>query len=724
MNRLALEGSPYLRQHAQNPVEWFPWCDEAFDEARRRDVPVFLSVGYSACHWCHVMAHESFEDPATASQLNDSFVSIKVDREERPDIDALYMEAVQALIGSGGWPMSVFLTPDQRPFYGGTYFPPRDRAGTPSFRTLLSALTGIWTDRRQEVEEQASQLARAIATGSGSGPGTASPNSDPSFLTELERTAEAAATPAGAGSITMNEAAAARRPRLLVGAVEDIARRFDPDWGGFGRAPKFPQPTLIDLVLRYVEQLPVGPERTTVLNMATRTLDGMAAGGVHDHLGGGFARYSTDDRWLVPHFEKMLYDQAALLQAYLHAWQVTGSRDYLLVVEGITAYVERDLTQPSGGVASAEDADSEGVEGRFYVWTPREMAEALGRSGQEATGSALSEIIDFYGVTERGDLDGRSVLHRPIGAPLTGDESVQRARKVLLDARARRERPGLDNKVLTEWNAMYAAALAEAAQATGRASWRARAVAIGEFLSGHLVTDQGRWLRVWQPEGGARVLAYAGDYAWLIDCFTRLYELTGGSIWFDRATSAADGLIAQFADEERGGFFTTGSDADSLIVRTKDLFDGATPSANAVAARSLARLGALSGVQRYENAARSVVDQMGDVLAGRPAAAAHLLITAELLLDGFTEVVIPGTRMDLVNAVHRRWLPSSVLAWGDATGSPLMNGREDDRAYVCRDRACQLPADDVDTLLTRLVGKGPSDRTDPLHRRRPDVAER
>ena len=682
------ELSPYLLQHVRNPVDWYPWGDDAFEMAGRADRPVFLSIGYSACHWCHVMAHESFEDPDSAHQLNASFVCIKVDREERPDVDAVYMEAVQAITGSGGWPMSVFLTPDRRPFFGGTYFPPDDRHGMPSFRSVLAAIGDAWDNRRGEVEEQADQLSEAIAS--------RSVVESHGGATSLRPASAGAADPGG--------------PDLLATAAEELARRFDPEWGGFGHAPKFPQPTLVDVALLHslVER---GPPGAASRQMATVTLDAMAAGGIHDHLGGGFARYSTDEHWLVPHFEKMLYDQAGLLRAFLHGWQVTGRRDYLAVVEGIVDYVGRDLTTASGGVCSAEDADSEGVEGRFYVWSPAQIAAAMARGGevdaqiQDGLPAANLDaaVTDWFGVTAEGNFEGSNILRRPVGEPLIGPEVVETGRGLLLEARGARVRPGLDDKVLTEWNAMYGSALAEAAGATGNRAWADSAVAIGQFLCSHLLGADGRWQRSWREEGGARHLAYAADYAWLIDLFTRLGELTGRAVWTGRAIDAADALIELFHDPVGGGFFTTGGDAETLIVRTKDIFDGATPSANAVAALSLGRLGALTGSERYRSAAWEVVDLLGELLVRHPTAFAHTVLTAKYLIDGWTEVVVTGDRPDLVEVVARRWLPGAVLAWGEPTGSPLWQDRQGSCAYVCRDYSCRLPADDTDTLSSQLA---------------------
>ena len=671
------ELSPYLEQHRDNPVDWYPWGEEAFAKAAAEDKPIFLSVGYSACHWCHVMAHESFEDPTVASVLNDRFVSVKVDREERPDVDAVYMEAVQAITGSGGWPMSVFLTPDRRPFYGGTYFPPIDHPGRPSFTTVLDALTDIWTNRRPEVEEQADELAGAIASRS-----------------VIE------ARP-GAASL-LDTVDGGPPPDLLTPATEELSRRFDPHWGGFAAAPKFPQPSLVDLALSQSLRAAGTAEGERTILLATRTLDAMAAGGIHDHLGGGFARYATDAEWLVPHFEKMLYDQAGLLRAYLHGWQVTGDSSYLAVAEGIVSYVSRDLTTPEGGVFSAEDADSEGVEGKFYVWSP-DQVRAAAAAGPDA-GSVATAVLQWFDVTDGGNFEGTTILRRPVGAPLGGPDLVEEGRRRLLAHRATRVRPGLDDKVLTEWNAMYGSALAEAAAATGRTDWATAAVAIGRFLVEHLIDGQGRWLRSWQRAGGARHLAYAADHAWLVDCFTRLAELTGEAEWTERATTTADALIARFADAEGGGFFTTADDAEHLIVRTKDIFDGATPSANAVAALALARLGALTGATAYTDHARRVVDLIGDLLTRHPTAFAHTVLTADLLARGATEVVVTGDRPDLLAEVRRHWLPDAVVAWGEPTDSPLWADRAPGFAYVCQGYACQVPAADAAVLSGQLTG--------------------
>ena len=668
------ELSPYLEQHRSNPVDWYPWGEAAFDRAAAEDKPIFLSVGYSACHWCHVMAHESFEDPVVADLLNAGYVCVKVDREERPDVDAVYMEAVQAMTGSGGWPMSVFLTPDRRPFFCGTYFPPRDLPGRPSFTTVLGAVRDIWDDRRAEVEAQADELAGAVAARS-----------------VVESRADGPSLLEGLGGEV---------PDLLSPAVAELTTRFDPEWGGFGGAPKFPQPSLVDVALRQALRHRGTEGASAAEAMAVRTLDAMAAGGIHDHLAGGFARYATDTEWLVPHFEKMLYDQAGLLRAYLHGWQVTGDPRYRQVMDGIVDYVARDLTHPGGGVYSAEDADSEGIEGKFYVWTPEQVVEAVGADSPDVTAAVTS----WFDIAPGGNFEGATILRRPVGAALSGSGAVEDGRRRLLAARGLRVRPGLDDKVLTEWNAMYGSALAEAAAATGSTAWADAAVGIGEFLGAHLVDARGRWLRSWQPDGGARHLAYAADHAWLVECFTRLAELTGQAVWLDRATAAADALIERFADPEGGGFFTTASDAEQLIVRTKDVFDGATPSANAVAALALTRLGALTGSATYTGHARRIVDLLGPLLTRHPTAFAHTVLTADLLARGCTEVVVTGDRADLVAEYRRAWRPDAVLAWGEPTGSPLWAGRAPGLAYVCHDYACRVPAADAAGLAGQLAG--------------------
>ncbi len=655
-NRLANESSPYLRQHADNPVDWYPWGEDAFAAARERNCPILLSVGYSACHWCHVMAHESFEDPATAELMNELFVNVKVDREERPDVDAIYMDAVQAMTGNGGWPMTVFLTPDGRPFFGGTYFPRTSRGGMLSFTDLCQRIDEVWRTRRSDLDEQADALTDAIS-----------------------RSAELAGTPDYDGRA------------LLDLALTELRKQHDPRWGGFGSAPKFPQTMSLGLLMR--AHYRNGSDDT--LSMVTMSLDAMAAGGIYDHLGGGFARYSTDEQWLVPHFEKMLYDQALLARSYLHAWQVTGEARYRQVLDETIEYVLRDLRHPDGGFYSAEDADSEGVEGKFYVWSLDELRDVAGDDADAA--------IEWWGVTEVGNFEGANILHRPNGAELVRPPEVERARARLFERREQRVRPGLDDKVLTEWNALFTATLAEAAAATGNDAWLAAAVANGEFLQRELRRPDGRWLRSWQAAVGARHLAYAADHAALVDAFVRLAEATGEARWIELARQIANALIELFWDDERAGLFTTGIDAEQLVTRPKDLLDNATPSANSLAANALIRLSALTGEQQHLDRAEAIIRLLAEPAGRHPMAFGNLLAALDLLEHGPVEVAVAGDRPDLVALVARQYLPDAVLAWGERYPSPIWEGREDGKAYVCRTYACLAPVTDADALSAQLA---------------------
>ncbi|HYX44320.1 MAG TPA: thioredoxin domain-containing protein [Acidimicrobiales bacterium] len=669
MNRLASETSPYLQQHKDNPVDWYPWGDEAFARAKAEDKPILLSVGYAACHWCHVMAHESFEDPDTAAVMNELFVNVKVDREERPDVDAVYMEAVQAFSGQGGWPMTVFLTPDGRPFFGGTYYPKTAKLGRPGFVELMRGVDQAWRERRDDVEQQAASLTGALGT-----------------VADL--------APSGGD-----------RPGLAVvrEARQALATSFDHQWGGFGRAPKFPQPDTLELLLRAAAR--DGDDEAR--GMATFTLDAMAAGGIYDHVGGGFHRYSVDSRWLVPHFDKMLYDQALLARSYLHAFQLTGEPRYLQVLSETIDYVRRDLRHPQGGFFSSEDADSEGVEGKFYVWSKDEF--------DAVTGDDAGEARSWWNVTSGGNFEGANILHRPVGAELIRPEGIERARRALFAAREQRVRPGLDDKVLAEWNGLFVSALAEAAAATGRDDWLADARTAGDFLLANLRRADGRWLRSWRAlpagaegpgaDGGGRAqhLAYAADHAALVDAFTRLAEATGEARWVAEAVTTADAMLELFWDDRNGGLFTTGSDAERLVTRSKDILDGATPSANGAAAVALQRLGALVGDDRYRERAEAIVDLVSDPVRRHPAAFSHLLGAVELGSSPIVEVAVMGDRRDLVAAVQQRWLPNAVLAWGEPYPSPLFEGRREGLAYVCRNYSCQAPVDRVEELVAQLA---------------------
>ncbi len=676
VNRLARASSPYLRQHAGNPVDWYPWGPEAFARAREEDRPLFVSIGYAACHWCHVMAHESFEDPGIAALLGSTCIAVKVDREERPDVDALYMAAVQAMTGSGGWPMSVFCTPDGRPFFAGTYFPPADRHGMPSFRRVLEAVAGAWTRRRGEVEAQASALAEAIA--------------------EQARAVDRLAPEAADDGLDWET--------LSAHALDELTRRFDPVWGGFGPAPKFPRPALVELCLRtdMAERDRPTPARSRA--MAVTTLDAMAAGGIYDHLEGGFARYSTDARWLVPHFEKMLPDQALLVRCYLHAWQVTGSATYLQVVRETVDFVLAALSTPEGGFASSLDADAAGVEGGHATWTPAEVRAALGTAAGEREGAGAPDltrlaatVCEWWGVTEDGDIDGRSVLHRPLGAGLARTPELEAARIALLAARRRRPEPARDDKVLTEWHAMFTAALAEAAWACDDERWAQRALDAAQHLLARNRRTDGRWLR----SADSGVLAFAADYAWVVECMTWLATMSGEERWTAHAEETAGAMLDLFSDPEHGGLFTTGPDTEPLIARMKDVVDGALPSANAVAANALLRLGALSGESRWTDAGTCVAKTLLPLALEQPLAVADML-SAIAFVDHGAQVVVAGDRQELLGALRRRWLPHAAVAWGAPRSGPLWNGRTPGTAYVCHGLVCEEPAGDAATLDAQL----------------------
>ena len=660
-NRLADETSPYLRQHQENPVDWYPWGEAAFDAAHERNVPILLSVGYSACHWCHVMAHECFEDTEVAAAMNAGFVNVKVDREERPDVDSIYMDAVQAMTGRGGWPMTVFITPEGEPFYGGTYFP------KPQFLQLMTAIDDVWRNRPGDIQQNIDALLEAV-----------------------DRTRTLAPTDDLPGLELVNT------------GLQHLAAAFDREWGGFGSAPKFPSTLSLELVLRTFVHTGHADARTVV----ETTLAAMASGGMYDHLGGGFSRYSTDQQWLIPHFEKMLYDQALLARIYVRAAQVFDDPTWRQVATETIEYVLRELRHPDGGFFSAEDADSldsdgHSHEGAFYVWTPDEIRDAAGDDAAAA--------LDWYEVTEPatvgGNFEGRFVLarlrHR--GA-LQRPDAVERARVALLTARAERPRPGLDDKVLTEWNALMLATLAEAGAAFGRDDWLEAAVANAEFLCRELRGPDGRWRRSWQADGTppARHAALAADHANLVDAFTRMAEATGRARWIDEACATADVLLDHFWDTDRGGLFTTADDAESLVVRQKDLMDDATPSGNSVAALALQRLAALTGEARYANHADQILRLQAAMIPQAPSAFSLAVSAIHLRAVGLTEIAVVGDRPDLVSEVRATWHPTAVLAWGEPYDSPLWNHRSEGFAYVCRDFACQQPAPDIDTLRPQL----------------------
>ena len=585
-NALAQETSPYLRQHAENPVDWLPWGPEAFALARERDVPVLVSIGYSACHWCHVMERESFEDPATAAVMNADFVCVKVDREERPDVDAIYMDAVQGMSGHGGWPLNVFLTPEQLPFYGGTYYPPEPRHGMPSWTQVLEAIAESWRENGEEIREGGERLRSRLAGGAG-----LSPSSEP--ITE--------------GS--------------LVAAVEALRQTFDSEHGGFGGAPKFPQASVLEFLLARREA-----------PMALASLRAMAAGGIHDQLGGGFARYSVDAGWTVPHFEKMLYDNALLARAYLHGWQASGDEALLEVCLGTLGWAIREMRGPEGGFYSALDADSEGVEGRFYVWTEQQLREVLGADAPDA--------IAWLGVSPDGNFVDP---HHPepslnvltARGPEPAPEVRARIRSRLLEARSARVRPGLDDKRLTAWNALMISALAEAGAALqGGSAARgegpdgaellACATSCAEFLLGQMRDERGRLLRSYN-DGRAKIAAYLEDHAYLLEALIVLFEATCEERWLAAANDLAEEMVARFADRRGGGFFTTAEDSEALIARRKDLEDSPTPAGSSSAAAGLLRLAQITGNEDYERHALSVLRLEHEIAGRHPGAFGHLL---------------------------------------------------------------------------------------------------
>jgi uncharacterized protein len=704
-NRLIHEASPYLLQHAHNPVDWYPWGAEALERAKREDKPILLSVGYSACHWCHVMAHESFENEDTARLMNELFVNIKVDREERPDIDALYMDAVQAMTGSGGWPMTVLLTPDGAPFYGGTYFPPRERYGMPGFPQVLRSVADFYRTRRDEVEQQAEQF-RAYYRDRGETP-----------------------LPLPEGIVP---AEVRVHPDVLDAAADRLLAQLDAVNGGFGRAPKFPQPMALAFLLRVYSRNAAGHEERNarLLSLVRLTLDKMAAGGIYDQVGGGFHRYATDAHWLVPHFEKMLYDNALLAPVYLHAWQITGGGRYRRVCEEILDYVVREMTDPAGGFYSTQDADSGGEEGRFYVWTPAELLEALGDADAAIVG-------DLWGVSDRGNFEGRNILH------LARDESdvaaahglsmddlhalESRAREKLYAARSQRIWPGRDDKVITAWNGLMLRAMAEAARALDRADYQQTAVANATFLTEHMLAG-GRLQRTWRggpPRNGAagslrataKLDGYLEDYAAVANGLLSLYEDTGDVRWFSVARGLADDMLDRFWDDARNSFFDTAADHEVLIGRPRELTDNATPSGSSLAAEALLRLAAFTGEDRYRDTAVRVLLPLAAAMAEQPSAFGHFLSALDDLVGPLHEVAVVGASDDpafhsLRHTVASRYLPRTVLAYappndGSAAAVPLLadRGLVDGRpaAYVCEGFVCRQPVTTPDALLTHLA---------------------
>ncbi len=593
MNRLANSLSPYLLQHQHNPVDWFPWCDQAFELAIERDVPIFLSVGYAACHWCHVMEHESFENESIAGFLNQNFVSIKVDREERPDIDQIYMNAVQAMTGRGGWPMSVFLNHDRQPFYAGTYWPPTQKFGMPGFAQVLAALVDAWQNRRPQVDQQAGEITDALRQ-----------------------------MAAGTGELSSTVA----DDSVIQSATDYLLRVLDRNSGGFGGAPKFPHATDLALLLRRG----ITESDPELVAAAEFTLDRMAAGGIRDHIGGGFARYSVDAKWLVPHFEKMLYDNALLAKVYVRAYQATGQQRHADVACEILDYLCRDMFDPSGGIHCSEDADSEGVEGKFYVWTPTEVTDVLGDHRGE-------RFCRIYDITAGGNFEGQSIpnLPRPISdwASELAIDVGQLAKELAADreqlrlAREQRVKPGRDDKVLTAWNALAIEALAIGGAVLQESRYVTAAEQAADFIATTMMKDNGRLLHAFRA-GQAHLAGYVDDYAYTIDAFISLFEATGRARWIGRAVKLADVIVALFEDKQAGGFFYTASDADELIARNKEWHDGSLVSGNAAAVTGLLKLSRLCDRGDYRAAAERALAAAAEVMEKQSAACGALLVGA------------------------------------------------------------------------------------------------
>ena len=668
-NRLIDETSPYLLQHAHNPVDWYAWSEEALLRAQKEDKPILLSIGYSACHWCHVMEHESFENEAIAKLMNDNFISIKVDREERPDLDQVYMTAVQMMTGGGGWPLTVFLLPNGEPFYGGTYFPPDDRHGRPGFPRLLTNIADVYRNRRKEVQDNAQVLRQHLNQRMQNGRGSGLPDVE-----------------------------------VLDQAARSLSGRFDPSAGGFGGAPKFPPSMSIDFLLRYHHRT----KDAHALEMATVTLDRMAYGGMYDQAGGGFHRYSTDDRWLVPHFEKMLYDNALLARAYLDGYRLTGKPLYRRVTEEILDFMVREMRDPNGGFYSTQDADSEGVEGKFYVWEREEFLETVGEDGEL--------LARYFNVTDYGNWEHQNILNVPRPPELFCklekisekdlESKVAAALPKLYAARNRRVHPGRDEKILTDWNGLALRAFADAAAAFGRDDYRKVAEANAAFLFEKL-WDGEHFLHSFK-DGRARFNAYLDDYANVADGLLALYQLTFDERWLRRSESLAQLIIDRFADEEHGGFYFTARDHEELIARTKDFFDNATPSGNSVAADVLLRLGALLGRDHFRKQAEQTFAAVQAHLAQYASGFGRMLAAVDFAIGPSAEIALVGGTGEFLFSYRKQYLPRTVIAAGESDIALLRGRKATDgkpTAFVCENLTCKQPVTDV-REFEKLLGFG------------------
>ena len=676
-NRLARETSPYLKQHADNPVDWHPWGQEALDRARLEDKPILLSIGYAACHWCHVMAHESFEDPRIAQLMNEKFINIKVDREERPDIDSIYMQAVQALTGQGGWPMTVFLTPFGEPFYGGTYYPPEERQGMPSFPRILNAVSDAYENKRDSVSHTSQKL-REIYD-----------------VAKMQARSEGALT-----------------PHALDLAYRGVAQKYDVRHGGFEGAPKFPPTMTLDFLLRYWKR--TGTEYA--LEMVTDTFRKMAHGGIYDQVGGGFHRYAVDAVWLVPHFEKMLYDNALLVRLGAYLWQATHDDEFKRVTEETIRWVEREMTSPEGGFYSSQDADSEGEEGKFYVWSIPELESLLGSD---------SRIVrEYYGVTPGGNFEGRNILHIRIDPSLSAarsgikrellDRIIADAKTTLYSVRSKRVAPARDDKILASWNGLMLRGIATAARILERDDFAKLAITNGEFLYSRLI-EKGRVMRS-RPANDKRIQGFLEDYAAVALGFISLYELTFEKKWVTRATELAHSMIDWFWDEQLGAFFDTPRDAEALSARPREATDNAIPSGTSLAVDLMLTLAELSHDADLRRRSTFVLETLATALMRYPSAFGHMLGAADMAVNGAVEVAVAGVPAEknfkaLLHELAAHYVPSLVLAGGsDESGIALMEGRRAARgkatAYVCRSYACEEPASDPKLFASQLENAG------------------
>ena len=670
-NHLAGETSPYLMQHANNPVDWYPWGDEALNRARTEDKPILLSIGYSACHWCHVMAHESFENAEIADFINNNFVNIKVDREERPDLDSIYMQAVQAITGSGGWPLTVFLTPDGKPFFGGTYFPPEDRRGMPGFNRVLKTVADAYQSRRGEVEKAVGQIVAVLTTKtSGSG-------KEPLVVDILEQ------------------------------AYLTLQKDFDKENGGFGSAPKFPQPMALEFLLRHFHRT----QDKTALEMVDFTLEKMAKGGIYDQLGGGFHRYATDGSWLVPHFEKMLYDNALLNRIYLHAYVVTGKQLFCSVVEQTINYVLREMTSPRGAFYSTQDADSEGIEGKYYLWTTQEIEEVVGKQNGRI-------VADYFGVTPNGIFEGQNILHVIRALEPKTSTIVEKSKVPLLKRREQRVKPGRDEKIIASWNGLMLASLAEAACVLDHRTYLAGAVANGSFLLESMIENG--FLRHTYKDGKAKLDGYLDDYAMVIEGFLTLHQATFHGEWLRQATKLAKIMVEQFWDEATGLFYDTGKRHESLFIRPQSTFDSALPSGASVATMVLLKLGWLTDNHEFEQIAARAMRSVPELTSQYPLGFSNWLCTLDFYLSEPRQIAIIGSldnplTSELLHALCTTWLPNKVVAAydpGDPTSVSelklfenrgMINNRP--TAYVCHRYSCQKPVTDSVSLVAQLQGE-------------------